>query len=44
MYHIPKQSKYVRCPALELLCDSLCGPLTKMFGDPGSKGTCSLAG
>jgi len=28
-----KQSHYVRCVALELLCDSLCGPLRKKFGD-----------
>jgi len=25
------QSHYVRCPALRLLCNSLCGP-QKMFG------------
>jgi len=29
MQHIPKQSHYVRCPALELLCNGLCGPLPK---------------
>jgi len=29
-----KQSYYVRCPALELLCNSLHGPCTKKFGDP----------
>jgi len=31
MQHIPKQTQYVRCPALELMCNSLCGPMTKMF-------------
>jgi len=25
--HVPKQSHHVRCPALELLRNSLCGPL-----------------
>ena len=34
MQHIPKQSHYVRCPALELLCDGLCGPVAKKFGNP----------
>ena len=34
MQHIPKQSHYVRCPVLELLCTSLCGLLAKKFGDP----------
>ena len=34
MQHIPKQSHNVRCPALELLCNSFCDPLTKMSGDP----------
>ena len=34
MQHIPKQSYYVRCPALKLLCTNLRGPLTKKFGDP----------
>jgi len=29
MQHIPKQSHYVRCPSLELLCNSLCGPLAR---------------
>jgi len=29
-----KQPHYVRCLALEQLCNSLCGPRTKMFGDP----------
>jgi len=28
-----KQSHYVRCPALELLCNSSGGPLRKKFGD-----------
>ena len=35
MQHIPKKSHYVRCPAFELLCNNLCGPVTKKFGDPG---------
>jgi len=34
MQHIPKQSHYVRCPTLKLLCNSLCGSLPKKFGDP----------
>jgi len=34
MQRISKQSRYVRCPALELLWNSLCGPLRKKFGDP----------
>jgi len=34
---IRKQSYYVRCPALELLWNSLCGPRAKKFGDPGLK-------
>jgi len=34
---ILKQSHYVRCPALELLYSSLCGPLAKTFGDPCSR-------
>jgi len=34
MWHYPKQSHYVRCPALELLFTSLCGLLTKKFVDP----------
>jgi len=34
MQHIPKQLHYLGCPAFELLCNSLCGPLTKKFGDP----------
>jgi len=38
MSHIPKQSHYVRCPTLELLCNSLCGPQTKKFGDPALDG------
>ena len=29
MWHIPKKSHYARCPALQLLSNSLCGPLTK---------------
>jgi len=29
MQYISKQSHYVRSPALDLLCNSLCGPLTK---------------
>jgi len=27
--NIPKQSHYVRCPALGMLCNSLCGPQMK---------------
>jgi len=34
MWYILKQSHYVKCPALELLCNSLCGPRTKNTGDP----------
>jgi len=37
MQYIPKQSHYTRRPALELLCNNLCGPLTKTFGDPWCK-------
>jgi len=29
-----KQSRFEGCPALGLLCNSLCGPRTKKFGDP----------
>jgi len=35
MQHIPKKSDYVRCPALELLCNSLCCPLLKNLECPG---------
>jgi len=31
---MPKQSHYVRCQALELLCNSLCCSRTKKFEDP----------
>jgi len=34
MQYIPKQSHYVRCPALELLCNILCDAQIKKFGDP----------
>jgi len=34
MQYIPKQSHYVRCPDLELLCNILCRPQIKKFGDP----------
>jgi len=34
MQRIPKQTQYVRCPVLELSCNSLCGPQAKTFGDP----------
>jgi len=34
MQHIPKQSQYVRCPALELLCNSLSGRRPKKLRDP----------
>ena len=33
-YDIPKQSYLARCPALELLCSSLCDLLTKKFWHP----------
>jgi len=36
MQHIPTQSHYVRCPALDRLFNGLCGPLTKTFVDPCS--------
>jgi len=29
MEHIPKKSHYAKCPSLEQLCNSLCGPLPK---------------
>ena len=35
-HQIPKQSHCGRCLAMELLWSSLCGPLTKKFGDPCS--------
>ena len=35
--HAPKQPRCLGCPALELLCNRLCGPLTKTFGDPWFK-------
>jgi len=31
---VPKQSHYVRCPALELLHNSLCDPRTKKLETP----------
>jgi len=34
----PKQSHNVKYP-VELLCNSLCGPLKKKFGDPGVEGS-----
>jgi len=34
---IPKQSHYVTCPILELLCNSLCGPLTKSLEISGPR-------
>jgi len=39
MQHVPKQSHYVRWPALELLWHSLCDPLTTKLGDPWSTRT-----
>ena len=39
MQYIPKQPHYVRSPALELLCNSLCGPQIKKFRDPCTKQT-----
>ena len=35
MQHVLKKSHYIRCPALKLLCNSLCDPLTKKFADLG---------
>jgi len=35
MYHIAKQSHFVKCPVFELLCNILCDPLQKVHGDPG---------
>jgi len=35
MQHITKKSHYAGCPALELLCNSLCGPLPKNVERPG---------
>jgi len=29
MQHIPKKSHYAKCPSLEQLYNSLCGPLPK---------------
>ena len=31
----PEKSHYARCPALELLCNSLCGPFPKKSKSPG---------
>jgi len=33
---LPKQSHHVRYPAIVLLCNNLCCPLSKPFGDPCS--------
>ena len=41
--HFLKQSHFVRCPALGLLSNSLCGPRTKTFGDPWSMATSDCA-
>jgi len=30
----PEASHYVKYPPLEQLCDNLCDPLTRKFGDP----------
>jgi len=38
-----KQTHYLRCPALGLLCDSLCGPRMKRFGDPALNQKVSIA-
>jgi len=35
MQHIPKQSHYEKYPAFQMLRNSLCGPQTEKFGDPG---------
>ena len=40
MQHIPKQSHYVRRPTLALLCNNLCGPRMKTFGDPALDYAC----
>ena len=37
MWLIAKQSHYVRCPALQLLCNSLCGPLANSLETLASK-------
>jgi len=37
--NIPKQSRYERCQAPELLCGSLCGPRAKSWS-PCPKGCC----
>jgi len=34
IWHIRRQSHYVRRPILDLFRISLCGPRTKKFGDP----------
>jgi len=34
MQHIRKQLHFEKFTAFELLCNSLCGSLTKTFGDP----------
>jgi len=34
MWHIPKQSHYLRRPPLDIFCNSLCGPQKKKFGSP----------
>ena len=40
--HFLKQSHFVRCPALGLLSNSLCGLRTKKFGDPWSRASHQL--
>jgi len=39
MQQIPKQSRYLTYPALELLCNSLCGPRTKNWETPALNNT-----
>jgi len=34
MQLFPKQPHDVRSPALEQVCNGVCGPRTKKFGDP----------
>jgi len=43
MQPFPKQSHDVRSPALEQVCDSVCGPRTKKFGDPCLRATCRIS-
>jgi len=40
---MPKELRCVKCPALTLLCNRLCGHRTKKFGDPVLEQSCYLA-